>query len=450
MDLRIINWAQYGVTVITPIGLIFALTMWGSILFLKREYKIVPFILIACFMTSMQRIVLFDLDFAYLRIAIFIGVALVLLSSNYKLKFNKIDKIMLLYMVSSIILGTFLSGQSGFIYKLGRTFFDSVLAYFLMRFIFQDIKDYNVVMKVLVVASVILAIFMINEKLTGRNWFSILGGVPEITVIRDGRLRAQATMSHPIIMGTFGASLLPFSWILWSQKKKFYAILGAMASITITFASASSGPVITLMCCIWGIFMWRFREKRKFFVPIIIISLIFLQLFMKAPIWFIFAHIDLAGGSDSIHRSLLIDQAIKHFTEWAMYGTLSAGHWAWGLQDITNQFLKEGFEGGLLTLILFAYIIKLCFNTVGNSLNFFIKSIENQKLAWALGTILFAHCVSFFGVSYFGHIEFFYYMLIAMISTLNDFHVDTGTVDTGMVDSNMMGTGIEDIKENII
>ena len=375
-------------------------------------------------MTSMQRIVLFDLDFPYMRIAIFIGMAIVLFSGKYKLKLNKIDKIVLFYLVSSIVLNTILVGTSGLIQKIGNKGVDSVLVYFLLRYLFQDIKDYNFIMKALAVASIFIAIFMLNEKLTGRNLFSIFGGVPEFTVIRDGRLRAQAAMDHPILAGTFGALLIPFMWVLWNQKKKLYAIVGTISGIGITFASASSGPVLSFMAVILGISLWKLREKRKYFMPGIIFTLFLIQLFMQHPIWFIFGRIDLAGGSTGFHRSMLIDQAIKRFPEWAIYGTMATGQWVWGLQDTTNQYLKEGFEGGILTLILFIYIIKLCFNTVGNYLNLYKDNIENQKMVWALGTILFGHCITFFGVSYFGHLDFFYYMLLAMISTLNDFNLN--------------------------
>ncbi len=423
MEERIIQWQQYGVTVINPLGLVFAILMWSAILFLKREYKVLPFLLIGCFMTSMQRVVIFDLDFPYIRIAILIGLTIVVFSKKYILELNKIDKIMLCYMASTLVLNTCLMGLNGLIQKLGYSI-DTVLAYFFLRYIFEDIKDFNVIMKVLAVASVVIAVFMLNEKLTGRNWFSIFGGVPEFTMIRDGKLRAQAAIDHPILAGTFGALLIPFMWSLWNQKMKLYAIIGAISGIIITFASASSGPVLTLMACFWGIIMWKFREKRKYFVPIIFFIIVLLQLFMKRPFWYIFANIDITGGSTGYHRSELIHQAIMHFPEWILYGTQSSGQWAWGLQDTTNQYLKEGFDAGFLSLVLFLYIIITCFKYIGNSLNYYNNgSIENQKTVWALGVMLFAHCTTFFGVSYFGHLEFFYYMILAMISSLNNFTI---------------------------
>ncbi len=243
---------------------------------------------------------------------------------------------------------------------------------------------------------------------------------------REGRLRAQAAIDHPILAGTFGALLIPFMWVLWNQKNKFHALAGAISGIIITFTSASSGPIMTLMSSFIGLLLWRFREKRKYFIWAIIIPVVVLQLVMNNPVWFIFMYIDFAGGSTGYFRSMLIDESIRHLPEWLLYGTRSSGQWAWGLQDTTNQVLREGFDGGLITLILFVTIIIMGFKYVGKSLDIFKDDSIKQKTAWALGTILFAHCVTFIGVSYFGHMEFFYFMHLAMISSLLAFKEEEG------------------------
>ncbi len=45
--------------------------------------------------------------------------------------------------------------------------------------------------------------------------------------------------------------------------------------------------------------------------------------------------------------------------------------------------------------------------------------MDQQKFVWSLGVILFAYAWSFISVSFFGQMVFFYYLLIAMISSLN-------------------------------
>ena len=58
----------------------------------------------------------------------------------------------------------------------------------------QECKDDPGVISLAAFIGVVLipvAIFMTIEKTTGRNYFSMFGGVSTLTAIRDGKLRAQ-------------------------------------------------------------------------------------------------------------------------------------------------------------------------------------------------------------------------------------------------------------------
>ncbi len=61
---------------------------------------------------------------------------------------------------------------------------------------------------------------MLYEKATGRNVFAVLGGVSEMTLIREGKLRAQGAFQHPILAGTFGATVLPLMVGLMRMKDR--------------------------------------------------------------------------------------------------------------------------------------------------------------------------------------------------------------------------------------
>ena len=86
---------------------------------------------------------------------------------------------------------------------------------------------------------------MILEHVTGRNVFSIFGGVPEFALIRDGKIRAQAVFAHPIVAGTVGANLLALFIGLWWQrgKSKMLAGAGVVSALVMTIASSSATPV---------------------------------------------------------------------------------------------------------------------------------------------------------------------------------------------------------------
>ena len=69
--------------------------------------------------------------------------------------------------------------------------------YFFIRFLTRDSKEAVEHIRFLALASIILAILMIPELRTGRNFFSVLGGVNPISEFRDGRVRCQGPSVYP-------------------------------------------------------------------------------------------------------------------------------------------------------------------------------------------------------------------------------------------------------------
>jgi hypothetical protein len=139
---------------------------------------------------------------------------------------------------------------------------------------------------------------------------------------------------------------------------------------------------------------------------------------MKAPVWFLMARVGVFSGSTGYHRANLIDQAIRNFPEWWLIGTKSNAEWGYGLSDVTNQYVWEGINGGLLTLLLFIAIIAYCFKTIGQALRVAEhKSIGVRICLWAMGAALFAHVITFLSVPYFDQSIVPWYLLLAMISS---------------------------------
>ncbi len=419
--MREIQWQIYGTTIIHPLSLTLILLMGILILFLEKPRSIViPVLIGSFFITEMQRIVIASLDFNMMRILLIFGwIRIILRGETRGFRVNRIDSLIILYAVSKVLFyslqwrtsAAFINGLGGMYTLLGF--------FFLFRAVVRGLEDIIWVFKVLAVICVPIALAMFLEYLTHQNIFAVFGGVPSITIVREGRLRGQAAFSHPILAGTFGATLLPLFTVLWLREagKKSLFIIGTAAAFAITFFSSSSGPVISLAAGILGVALWPLRRSMGAVKWGVVAMLVLLQIVMKAPVWALIARVGVVGGSTGYHRFALLDNFIRRFGEWFLLGTRSTAHWGWGLQDVTNQYVRIGVNGGIVTLLLFLSIIYFCYKAIHKSLLSFTERWQKYT-AWALGSALFAHLVSFIGVSYFDQIIVSWYLLLAMISTV--------------------------------
>jgi len=378
-------------------------------------------LIIACFIPSAQRIVVFSLDFTLLRIMGVFGVCRILLKKEYiGFRWIALDKALVLWVVSAMVIHILREGTfSAVINRLGFGF-DAFGMYFLFRCLVRNWQDITTIITGLILISLPVAFFFIIENRTGRNFFSVFGGVSEITRIRESRLRCQGAFSHPILAGCFWAALLPLIAAFWwkSVAAKVWAILGSLASMIIVLCCASSTPVLAVLGAMAGGLMFFFRKYMRPIRWAVAGLLVALHLMMKAPVWHLISRVSAVGGSTGHHRYILINGAIKYFHEWAILGTNSTAHWGYGAQDMTNQFILEGVRGGFSTFVLFIVVITLAFREVGRLWRKQTRHPYRLALSWALGVSLFVHCLNFFGVSYFGQIHIIWYLLLAMIGSL--------------------------------
>src|SRR5439155_26888447 len=96
------------------------------------------------------------------------------------------------------------------------------------------------------------------------------------------------------------------------------------------------------------------------------------------------------------------------------------GDCGYSLWDIANQFVAEGANGGLITLLLFTLIIVRCFRGVGLAVRIEANPPPLRLGVWALGVALFAHVTSLMSVSYWDQNYVNWYLLLAMISTATE------------------------------
>ncbi|MCL4872587.1 hypothetical protein KJ039_00760 [bacterium] len=408
---------QYGD--IHPLALAFTLASGFLMLILPRRAALVPLILAVVFIPIQQRIIIFTLDFFILRILVLFGWARVLIRSEFSIKLNRIDKLMLLWALSSIAVYTILWHTSAaFVNRLGISF-DIIGVYFLTRFLVRSVEDILWVIKTLALAAIPVAAAMVYEMTTQRNIFSVFGGVPEYTAIREGKLRCQGAFAHPITAGSFSASLLPLFYA--ARRLKYRSVLmyaGVAATTLITISTSSSGPALAYLAGIAGIFLWHFRSRMRQLRWFLVITLVGLHLVMKAPVWALILKVKLFGASTAYHRYHLIDQFVNRVGEWWLIGVKSTAGWGYYLFDVTNHFIRIAVDGGLITLALFIAILATCFQTVGRAVKSGRLAPGMDRIVWALGAALFVHIVSFFGVSYFDQIKVVLYMLLAMIAAV--------------------------------
>lgn len=374
-------------------------------------------------MTMGQVWVVAGLHFQMIRLLLLFGwVRLIARREIHAIKLNQIDRTVLWWTLSSVLVSTILWQTSdAFVNRLGLAY--NVLGmYFLIRCLLRDLDDVENAFRLTAILIVPLAAAMLMERITGRNVFAIFGGVHEITQIRDGVLRCQGPFLHPILAGTFGGALLPFFVALWQRgRNRITAAGGMLASTVIVITSGSSGPIMTYGAAVIGLGMWYFRRHLRTVRWGLVIVLIALQIVMKAPVWFLIARVDVLSGSTGYHRAALIDRAVANLGDWWLIGIKSTEKWGADLHgDITNQYVWEGINGGLITLVLFIMIIVRSFRTVGNAMTVLSNQpLWKRRYVWALGAALFADAVTFMSVQYFDQNSERWFLLLAMISTVS-------------------------------
>jgi hypothetical protein len=415
------EWSKH--TELHPLGLVAIIVLGIAMLIVSRRWAVLPITITACFIAAAQRIVIFGGDFSLLRIIVLFGWARLLLWNEFNgFKWKTVDTFMILWAISGTMAQTLLEGTvAAFINRMGVSY-DAVGMYFLFRCLIRNWQDVDYVLRGFILVSIPLAVAFAVEHATGHNAFAFFGGVPAITVIRDGKLRCQGAFSHPILAGCFWASIIPLfaARFIAVPAKRFWTVIGMGCAALVVLFCASSTPVMAILFGVVGACFFSLRYRMRVVRWGLLLILVALHIVMKAPVWHLISRVDIFSGSTGWHRFQVIDQAVIHFNEWWMLGTLSTRNWsAVHAGDITNQFVLEGVRGGVVTLILLITIISLSFRTIGRLWRIAGNDRYHLLMSWALGVSLFVHIMSFFAVSYFGQIIMIWYLLLAIIASLD-------------------------------
>ena len=427
-DVREIEFAQYDVTNVHALAAVFLALMTALTFARKRSAATLAILSICVLMPMEQRVVIGGLDFSMLRLILIVALVRITARGEYRgINFGRLDRLFLAWVLSTTCIYLLRVGSSGFVYSLGALF-DALMSFFVMRALVRTRNDVVSVAKHLAWITILLSPLILYETVTRHNAFGIFSYEGfDIAVVRDGKVRAKGPLSHPILTGTFAAVLIPvFIGVFWGQKKE-RRLMGAacIAATIITFGSGSSGPIIALLVGFFGWGIWRIRGRMRQIIRGIVMLAVVIHFIREKPVWHLILRLSVITGGTGYHRYNLIDAFIRNFSDWALIGTDGTARWGWGLQDTTNQYVSEGVNGGLLTLVLFVLVLKTSFAQLRRA-RMAYERFEGPKSPWALlvwGTSvsLSVHCVSFISVAYFGQILQFFFFFIATIPALVTF-----------------------------
>lgn len=409
-------------TVLHPAVMVGLILVSVLILFLPRKYVIVPILLGVFLIPLGQQVYVFGVHWLAVRIIVLCGLLRVVIIRSTSRRplfsggFGKIDSLFMSCVISQSIAVILLYMQTPALINQLGFLIDFLGAYSVLRVIIQDEADLYTALKCFGVLAGICGYVMVREQVTGQDLFGILGGVPLISQVREGKIRSQAVFQHPLTAGAFGGTLVPLFLLLWkSGKSRTIAVVGLIGSTAMVFTSNSSTPLLAYFAGPFALCFWPLRKKFRTIRWIIVLVLISLHLVMKAPVWMLIARIDLTGSSSAYHRAEIVDQFINHFWDWWLIGTKDTINWGEDIWDAQNEYVSVGETGGLLAFVLYISMISRVCARIGNARKLCMD--RNQEwFVWLLGAALFSNLVAFFGVNYFDQSKVSWLFLLAAIS----------------------------------
>ncbi len=409
-------------------GLVAAfLAVSGTLLLvLPRRWAALPLLLATCYIPFGPEISVGPFHFKAIRILIAIGMLRASVRGEGVLgSANRLDIAMFAWSAWLVISALFHEEPAAaVIFRLGLVY-DACGIYLLIRSFCRTVDDVVNVAFVTSILLVPLALEMAYETATGSNIFSAFGGVGEVSMVRNGRVRANGPFGHPILTGTIGAVCVPLMIGLRGFHSRAAGV-GLGACVAIVLFSASSGPILSGMAGLVAVYFWRYRYQMRALRWAAVLGYVALDVVMKDPAYFLVARLDLAGGSTSWYRARLIQSAFEHLSEWWLFGTDRTNHWMWVVvqwspnhTDITSHYIQLGVHGGLPLIGLFAWVLTRGFGGIGQAVTTPGPLTEPQRyMLWAVGASLFAHFATMFSVSYFDQSFVFLYLPLAMASAV--------------------------------
>jgi hypothetical protein len=410
-------------TVLHPIVIVALVVTIIIMLCLPRKFSLPAFFLSTFLIPAGQQVLLGGLHVYVYRLVVISGLMRMVCTprspkgNRLAGGWNSIDTAFFLYVGFHAASFVLLNADNAAIINQIGFIWDFIGGYVLLRHLIHNQLDVTRTIKWFAYLALLFALCMVREQMTGENIFGALGGVRFISQVREGRIRSEAVFQHPLLAGTFAATLVPLFIGLWrTGQAKWTCVLGVIATGVMVLASACSTPVMAYGAGVTGLVLWPFRRYMRLFRWALGTVLLGLHLSMNAPVWALIQRIDVVQGGSSYHRYVLVDQFIRHWSDWYLIGTNSNAEWGAFTFDSANQYVAEGTTGGLLALTFFILQIVWGFKKLGGART--ILELQDRRqtwFIWALGASLFAHVIGFFGISYFDQTRVGWFALLAII-----------------------------------
>jgi hypothetical protein len=409
-------------TMLHPLVAVWMLIAIVLILALPRKAAITPFLLAVFTIPVGQVVVVGSLHFTVLRILILAALARRVSfggswsSSKFSGGFKAIDQIVVLWTISVLTIPSLQwMRMDSLIHNIGD-FLDAVGGYLVVRFLITDSEAIRRTIKTLAAICAIQGAFMIYEQIAHLNVYGFLGGMPLAVTIRDGKIRSSGVMGY-IYAGVFAGVLIPLFLWLWTEGKSRMAACAGLAGATaMVITSNASTSWMAIGGSLVGLAFWRLRRQMRLVRWGFALTLVALHLVMHGPVWSLIARVDLTGSSSSYHRYYLLDNCIRHFSDWWLLGYKYYDTWGWSMWDLCNQFVVAALTGGLLTLVLYILIFKRSFGAIGTARKKVNGDHRREWFLWCLGSALFANVVASFGSNYPAQLMMGLFSLLACIS----------------------------------
>jgi hypothetical protein len=398
-------------TLLHPLAAVWMLIAAVLILTLPRNKAIVPLLLSFFTLPIGQVVLLGSLHFTVLRILILVGLARRAFSQRsssagmFPGSFNTLDRLVILWSLSTaIVFSLEWMETQAFISRLGDLV-DGLGGYLVVRYLIPDGEAVRRTIKVFAVICLIQGACMINEQISHINVFGLLGGIPAGVAYRNGHIRSQGALGN-INAGVFGGVLIPlFLWLWIKGKSRLIAGVGIAGATAMVLTCDSSTGVMAYGAGLLAVGLWPLRKRMRLVRWVVALTLVSLHLVMKAPVWALIARVDLTGSSTGYHRYMLLDNCIRHFSQWWFLGYKNYNEWGTLMFDMCNQYVYVAVMGGLVSLVLYIAILSRGFGAIGTARKQVSGDRGREWFLWCLGSTLFAHLAAGFGISYLAQLQ---------------------------------------------
>ena len=414
----------YGQNLVHPLaGLIFFTSLvWAFCA--PRKYLIWPVIMIACFISPAQRFAILGLDFHFLRaITLMLLVRILIFRDLKDVRLGKAD-LALTGLVAAIVLGTLARGGINPAMTTAGKMIELFCLYFIGRALIRNLDDVRGMLLGVGLLAVPVGISFIVEQYTRYNFFSLFGGIPEMTVMRDGKLRSQGSFAHPIIAGVFWASFAPmFMAQIFAKQQGFMNIcigwVGFIMCCICAFMTNSSTSIAGILVGLTGWCFYKFRNNlRMIFWITMGFAFIIHMASTRGFHGVIFTRISFISASTGYHRYMLFEGLFNNVPKWFFIGTNNR-MFNRSFIDVTNQYILIALDGGIIALVLQLSLIEMGFKAVGRALKASVKRADTL-LIFGVGVGYLVAIISFTAVSAYGEAVIPLYMILGIMISLGD------------------------------